>query len=360
MKPTYTPLEQLKHLNIRTTFHPFKTGAESQITVKMNFSEELEAMAKAAASYHFNKITIRRWQKLFSLSSSEAAQKIEEFRTNFNRRLVISDAHWSLVRDQMESKGFDREAYEYLLTIKRRSSRHPEALTDRQRRQLQSSTYLVKLDGPLSSIEAVARAGNIGPLSALSIIKATDAADQHEGSSFCEVNGEAKIAIEAFLSESQPSFCPTFIRYSKAQKDLSSSSLYPSLGVDSTLPQHRLHSSDYVPRPAQAEYPVWYFFYGTLADGDVLAKLLGLDPKYCPAKIRGGFLEYWGRYKALIDDPRENSIVDGKAFLVNEKEHEEALQVYETNAYEVVRCRIEMEEGKNVDGLTFRFKGEGN
>lgn len=37
------------------------------------------------------------------------------------------------------------------------------------------------------------------------------------------------------------------------------------------------------------------------------------------------------------------------------KEQEDALRAYETEKYEVVRCRIEMEGGEVVMGCTFRF-----
>jgi hypothetical protein len=39
------------------------------------------------------------------------------------------------------------------------------------------------------------------------------------------------------------------------------------------------------------------------------------------------------------------------------EEHEDALRRYETCAYEVVRCLIEM-DGMRVKGCTFRFVGE--
>ncbi|KAH6898874.1 hypothetical protein B0T10DRAFT_578739 [Thelonectria olida] len=249
----------------------------------MGLWDELEAIAKATfltASDNIEDTTI-------GLSSSETIPKIEEFRTNLNRGFTISDSYWNM---------------------------------------LQSSTYLIKLDGPLSSIEAVARAraraGNFGPLSAHSIINATDAAAQHNGSSFCQVNSKATVAIKGFLSESQ---------FNLGQH---------SYGVYSTLPQHILQGSNCVPRPAQVEYPV-------------------CDPSAPRPKLAADFSGLW-KMQGLVDDPRGNSIFDGKAFLANDKKHEDALQVYETDAYEVVQCHVEMKEGKPVDGLTFRFKGKGS
>ncbi|KAF3063504.1 poly polymerase [Daldinia childiae] len=126
------------------------------------------------------------------------------------------------------------------------------------------------------------------------------------------------------------------------------------------MPQHRLCSND-DPKlvPAQNQYPVWYFFYGTLADPSVLKRLLNIniDPSYCPASVVGGVLKTWGgKYKALVDAPN-NKAVQGQAFLVKDQEQEECLQLYETDKYDVVRCEIQL-RGKKVKGLTFRFIGD--
>ncbi|KAJ4172029.1 hypothetical protein NW754_007627 [Fusarium falciforme] len=124
------------------------------------------------------------------------------------------------------------------------------------------------------------------------------------------------------------------------------------------MPQHRLQNHNDNAQPTQNEYPIWYFFYGTLAQIEVLSDLLGTDPVYHDAKIRGGVLGSWGNYKALVDDPSQANTVHGKAYLVTREEDEEALRLYETEAYEIVRCRIEMEEGRVIDGLTFRWRDE--
>jgi hypothetical protein len=70
----------------------------------------------------------------------------------------------------------------------------------------------------------------------------------------------------------------------------------------------------------------------------------------------GGRLGTWGgKYKALIDGP-EGFQVNGHAFLVTSKEHEDALRFYKTDMYQVVRCKILLKNGP-VQGLTFRFAG---
>lgn len=174
---------------------------------------------------------------------------------------------------------------------------------------------------------------------------------------FAHITGAAKRAIEDWIETQSPRPPrPTFIRLSQSRKDLSDMSCHPSLGVDSSLPQHRLQDS---PRhaPAQMEYPVWYLFYGTLMDPETVQKCIPLPstPRLLPASTRGGILRSWGRkYKALVDGPPEAQ-VDGFAYRVETAEHEEYLRFRETEAYEVVRCRITLEGGEEVPGLTFRF-----
>ncbi|KAM5386582.1 hypothetical protein ACJZ2D_000545 [Fusarium nematophilum] len=337
--------------------HCISSNHSLENVVRMDIFDELEAMARAASLTDHGEIddeTVNRWKTLFGFSSAEAIQKIEEYRANPDG--IISDAHWDMVRDEEESRGFDRETYEYSC-IRRQKAPHRELPQENQQHQLQALTFLVKLEGPLSSLKDLATAASIESLSTDSIFKATDTTGQ--ATSFCKINGIAKVAIEAFLVDSkiEPGFRPTFIRYSKARKSLSSSSVYPSLGVDSTLPQHRLQIAS--PRPKQDEYPVWYF-YGTLANRGVLNHLLGINPTYHSARIRCGRLRMWGSYKALVDDPSGNdsSIVEGKAFQVQDRDQEETLQVYETDRYEVVRCSIELAGERVVNGLTFRFIGE--
>ncbi|RSL76614.1 hypothetical protein CEP51_009802 [Fusarium floridanum] len=323
----------------------------------MSLIDELEAMANAVSLTETEEIdnTICRWQSLFGYSAPEALDKITVFRAS-PRELIISDSHWEMVRDRKEQEGFDREAYEYWCTTTARKSYHSATMTQKEKQRLQAATFLLKLEGPLQNVDAVAGAANMASIQ--ETVMASDSSGQ--SSSFCKVNGLEKIAIETFLSESNihSAFRPTFIRISVARKELSTNSIHPTLGVDSTMPQRRLSNDTGNPQPAQDEYPVWYFFYGTLAESETLAELLGTEPAYHDAKIRGGVLGSWGDYKALVDDPSGRNMVYGKAFLVMSEEDEEPLRLYETEAYEIVRCRIEMEEGEVIDGFTFRWVGQ--
>ncbi|KAF4442550.1 hypothetical protein F53441_11711 [Fusarium austroafricanum] len=322
----------------------------------MDILDILEAMAQATTTMDKAEVdepAIRRWQSLFGYSSSDARQRIEEYRCS-QPQIVVSDDHWNMVREKMVSQGFDREAYQYSCNTRKHSTSPRQELTKRQKRKLRASIFLVKLEGPLNTVGAVTQARGL-PSDGGEVVFATDASG--EASTFYEINGIDKMAIEGYLRASpyHSGFTSTFIRCMQARKNLSASSLYPTLGIDSTMPQHRVGSLDNVPRPAQNECPVWYFFYGTLADPVVLSKMLGFQPHYREAKIRGGLLKSWGQYKALVDDPDGGNEVMGKAFLVVSKEEEDSLRIYETDAYEVVRCLIEMEGGDMVNGLTFRF-----
>lgn len=54
----------------------------------------------------------------------------------------------------------------------------------------------------------------------------------------------------------------------------------------------RLQYEDMGVFPAQHEYPVWYFFYGSLADHGILSRVLGVSgdcPVLKPASVAGGY-----------------------------------------------------------------------
>jgi hypothetical protein len=136
--------------------------------------------------------------------------------------------------------------------------------------------------------------------------------------------------------------------------------MYPTLGVESTLPQYRADGVDAEFMPTQNQHPVWYFFYGNLAVPDILTRRLALveEPIFTPATVTGGVIKKWrGKYNALIDGP-DTACVDGWAYLVVTEEHEESLRFYETENYEVVRCTIIIKDTSDtVKGLTFKFVG---
>ncbi|CVL06404.1 uncharacterized protein FMAN_03705 [Fusarium mangiferae] len=324
----------------------------------MDLLDELEAMAQAASGFQDDNIlqsTITRWQKLFGYSPAVAERKITEHR-NDPLRFTVSEDHWTVVRDRMEAEGHDRESYEH--SYSRTSgdiATQSQEMPMEERRRLRAANFLIKLEGPLNSVQAVIQAAGLWCPSSTEILAATDISGRP--CSFFKINGMDKLAIEGWLKEyPHPGFRPTIIKDPYAQKDLSPTSLYPTLGIDTTLPQFRPGPAA-TPRPLQNECPVWYFFYGTLTDPYFLSKLFGsnFQAEYHAATIRGGVLKTWARYYALVDDPSHTNFVHGKALLVETREQEERLRAYETNAYEVVRCSIEIGLEEPMSGLTFRF-----
>ncbi|KAK5658297.1 hypothetical protein OQA88_2272 [Cercophora sp. LCS_1] len=329
----------------------------------VDFMDELESMAQIAGNHgaleeQVDDVVIERWQNLFGYTYQEAAKKLGEHRASISQ--MVSNSHWDLVRAEKEAQGYDRETYEHscqLLTSQssRLETPAPTAKTP--------SNFLPKLEGPLSDVDTIKAHGCLSDkaISAPEVVVGTD--DAGCPANFCIVDATTKQNILVWLSSAHPTFEPTLVRYSIARKALSSTSRFPTLGIDTTLPQYRLTSELALPIPTQDEYPVWYFFYGTLADPTVLRRLFALHDEapltYQPARILGGSITTWGgKYKALIDAPK-NSVVEGFAFLVAAKEHEDALRAYETDIYEVVRCEIEMLNDKTrVYGSTFRFTSE--
>lgn len=302
---------------------------------------------------------IARWQKLFSYSYEQAAGLIHEHNHDFTRHRLTDD-HWDMIRTKFEPQGYDKSAYEHKLAIG--GTRPPpifttKTLSDKQAR----AQYVLKLEGVLSNAEKVRIAAGLS--------KPPECV-QGEGddgdATFCHVDGTSKQAILEWLSINAPSFIPTFARITqKADKDFSTLSLYPTLGIDSTLPQYRLADHNTPVEPRQEQHPVWYFFYGTLAQTEILSRHLGIPehepPVLYPATIARGKIETWAaKYKALVDAPA-SSTVTGSAYQVTTKEHEDALRVYETENYEVVRCTISIQfsetEVEKVQGCTFRFVG---
>ena len=342
----------------------------------MDLFAELESMAVNAvdddsAKFEPSEDEIQRWQILFAYSYSEAIEQIKDQKGDYSRRRV-SDEHWDLVRSEKEAQGFSRDSYEHWMKMGGQStySHGERKRVDTPASQTNSSPYLILLEGRLSTPKSIQDAANLSEPP-----HTVQAASETRDAMFCEIDGTIKQSIENWLCRQKSTFRPTFIRVSKAKKDLDSNSIYPTLGLESTLPQHRCSSDlsfnaslsqSRIPsngrgRPVlQDEYPAWYFFYGTLADPDVLTRLLSSSEAgpstLVPASISGGLIKSWaGKYKALVDGA-STDYVHGSACEITSREQEDALLTYETENYEVVRCCITM-ASETVQGVTFRFVG---
>jgi len=224
------------------------------------------------------------------------------------------------------------------------------------------TVYALKLVGLTPTPQKVQIAANL-----LTAPESYHGSGEEGDTLFCKVDGQTKKAIEKWLSTQKTNFRPLFVPEGRACKELSPDSLYPTLGKDVTLPQCRPQDSHLLDKPAsfgraQGQFPVWHFFYGTLDDVSKLRSLLPLPASEIPilydATVAGGKMGKWGKgkYNALVDGP-ETSCIKGSAYQILSEDEEDALRRYETSAYEVVRCLIEM-DGSLVEGCTFRFVGE--
>ena len=289
-----------------------------------------------------------RWQQKFGFSESEARRAIEEYRADLSR-VGISDPLWNEVAAGKEAEGWDRESYEYSLTHHHNSRPHV-------RHQVQKGTFIVKLEGALN-LEVINHILCLQRPPQVSHGHGEDGSQE----TFITIDGNARATIPDYLSATAPGFRATIIKIAKAGKDLNAHNSGPKIGLDTSLPQHLTQDA----RPKQDEYPVWYFFYGTLAEPERLALLLDLPEEetlyFRPATICGGKLRTWAvKYRALVDDlSTKRTLVSGHACLVQSKEHEDALRFYENDKYDAVRCDITFADNEQVvPGLTFRFCGE--
>lgn len=319
--------------------------------------------------------TIKRRQTLFNYTAAEARTYITAHRASSARKL-IPDKHWDTVSGRMSDAGYDREAYEHVLLLhsKKQPAVPPRAGTENDAAPSKSSSefYLFKLGNqPLCTASEIQTVANLPTVPKIFIL----AEDSEEGR-YCRVDGATKAKLEDYLlsldhpaSPSLSIFDARFVRCSMAKKDLDDTSAYPTLGLDTTLPQHRPRTATQLYAPQQTDYPVYYFFYGTLTFPAKLAQVLDLDagevPTLHPASISGGIVKTWRRgwkrgggagYKALVNGS-EDAVVQGYAYLVRTREMEDELRWYEGGGYEVVRCGIFLEDegGRRVQGCTFRF-----
>ncbi|UKZ82691.1 hypothetical protein TrVFT333_010486 [Trichoderma virens FT-333] len=301
------------------------------------------------------------WQKLFGFSLNEAADAIRDWRADLARP-TMSQESWLTVKDAKVAQGFNKESYEYSIFMAKREFASKNGAIVKN----EDAQYLLKLECNsgqfLESAELIRRL-HTKP----NILTGID--DDGNKIMFCLLTSSERAELLSALPKARQ---PTLIRISIAQKNLSATGLYPTLGVDTTLPQFRPNSvldctspssssAPSVIRPAPNEYPVWYFFYGTLTNASILSRIIGLDEEdtleYRQACVCRGRLTTWGeKYLGLVD-ASEGSRVCGWAYQVKSRSEEDSLRVYETNKYEVVRCTMELMDGDGgvIQGLTFRL-----
>ncbi|KAI1264461.1 hypothetical protein F5Y18DRAFT_82300 [Xylariaceae sp. FL1019] len=332
----------------------------------MDFLAECESLASNAMSNllhiddsDISPADIKRWQDVFGFTAKEAKNELIKWRSDTDRT-ALCERTWELVEEKSSQRGMDKEAYEYAL-----ASGRLRGVMERRSVSLAAvkpnRNFLLKLDGVLATTADVQTIGSLVQKPA----EYRGETEDGEQALFCIVDGAERRMIEKGLEKLESDTRPFFVPLPFAAKELSSASLYPTLGIDSTMPQHRLTDGQRA-EPAQDEFPVYYFFYGTLADRELLARLLKRKyvPRYqmIPAFVRRGRLAtLGGKYMALTHDyegekAEAEAAVQGVMFLVESAEEEMALRHYETDLYSVARCTIEVLTGHyphSVRGLTF-------
>ncbi|KAI5259528.1 hypothetical protein E4T42_00197 [Aureobasidium subglaciale] len=249
--------------------------------------EELKRLG--ANALNTNEKDIKSWQKLFGFSYNDARDKIQNNRADLERRR-ISDELWLDMKASKGLQGHNRESYEYELF---RRSKVSTTTDSRQAVVSKSSLRGLLLTGPLATPEKVQ---TIAGLSEPPLVTAAESEEIDSSTSFCYVTaGEEQLILKGLCDHGIVDFQPCFITINIAAKDLHTSAS-PTLGLsEPTLPQHRPDSVEDLVQ--QDQYPVIYFFYGTLAQPEILKQVLELEDEVLtlqPAYVLGGTIETLG------------------------------------------------------------------
>ncbi|KAK6008468.1 hypothetical protein QM012_000371 [Aureobasidium pullulans] len=255
--------------------------------------EELERLgANAINSFEDepSEVDIKRWQSLFPMTHEDAQHSLKTYREDLDRRR-ISDELWLDMKTSKEAQGFDREAYEYDLFCRSKMNSTATSTGSILVSSSSNSLHGLLLDGPLQTPEDVRDIAGFAAVP--TVIKAES---EDKSTSFCYITAEEEHRIRQGLKNRGISFEPYFITINIAAKDLSALS---KLGMnDPTLPQYRLNSIT----DLQHGCPVLYFFYGTLAQPEILERVLELEDELDPSSLQpayvlGGMITTLGQFK---------------------------------------------------------------
>ncbi len=234
------------------------------------------------------------------------------------------------------------------------SSQIPSPSMHRRRRRI-DTTYLLRLDHPLSE------AWEIAAILQLPRVPQIELGIGESGESlarFCHLSQTNIHALGIWVAKNHPRKQLTKVRLGIAHKDPYQ---LPMLGLDPTLPHYRpsMSTTGTEKTTTEGEWPVYYFFYGTLVSSSRLSRLFDISSselhRLREATLLDGQIRTWaGKYAALIDCPGGKA--QGFVYQVESADQEDALRVYEGDDYEVVRANIVL-EGRVIEGRTFRFSG---
>lgn len=103
-----------------------------------------------------------------------------------------------------------------------------------------------------------------------------------------------------------------------------------------------------IPEPELPFRPCHVFFYGSLMDAQVLQAVAKLanPPTIRNGIVRGLKVKMWGIYPTVVPD--QHGVVAGTVWHTDNPSHIHHLQEYETRAYKLCDCEVELEEGQRV------------
>lgn len=111
----------------------------------------------------------------------------------------------------------------------------------------------------------------------------------------------------------------------------------------------------------EAFKPCHIFFYGSLMNAKVLQTVTKLEdePITQIGVVRGFRIKMWGIYPAAVPDSDKHGTVAGTVWHTDNPSHLTRLQEYETRAYKLCDCDIEVEDGHKLPGSKiFCWAGE--
>ncbi|KAF1993391.1 hypothetical protein P154DRAFT_568048 [Amniculicola lignicola CBS 123094] len=185
-------------------------------------------------------------------------------------------------------------------TINKKS---PSSTCPARRRRRVQVTYLLRLEHPLLTPQDVAN------ILGLPHVPQLETGSGEDGEArFCRLSQSSINALDSWTAKHYPRKKFTKIRLGLAHKDPLE---LPILGRDPTLPHHRPSVPISPVRKRiypEYEYPVYYFFYGTLASPSRLSRLFDIPSSRLPrleaASLLDGQIRTWaGKYRALVDSP---------------------------------------------------------
>lgn len=142
-------------------------------------------------------------------------------------------------------------------------------------------------------------------------------------------------------------------------KEETHASNMPSL-KEIMLARHR--NIPHSPHISLLQYPVYYFFYGSMTDPATLKRILNLDeaPKLHEAYIVGYTVARKNNLPALIDGPRAEE-VKGYAYFVGSEAEGAKLRECHSKQYKVAPCLVHFRDGNKVTripGNVFKHVGD--